>query len=122
MRGLIKPEQGFGVAYLDWEQQEFGIAAALSGDPAMLQAYRSGDPYLEFAKQAGAIPQDATKKSHEAIRDQYKQCVLAVQYGMGYHSLALRIGQFPIVARELLKAHRETFPVCGLTGYSITRA
>ena len=37
--------------------------------------------------------------------------MLAVQYGMGHHSLALRIGQDPIVARELLKAHRETFPV-----------
>ena len=29
MRGLIKPEPGFGIAYLDWEQQEFGIAAGL---------------------------------------------------------------------------------------------
>jgi DNA polymerase I len=37
--------------------------------------------------------------------------VLAVQYGMGYYSLALRIGQFPIVARQLLKAHHDTFPV-----------
>ena len=36
-RGLIKPKKGFGIAYLDWSQQEFGIAAALSGDrlPAM---------------------------------------------------------------------------------------
>jgi DNA polymerase I len=28
--------------------------AALSGDPAMQAAYQSGDPYLAFAKQAGA--------------------------------------------------------------------
>ena len=26
----------------------------------------SGDPYLEFAKQAGAVPADATKETHEA--------------------------------------------------------
>ena len=32
------------------------IAAALSGDAAMQAAYRSGDPYLAFAKQAGAVP------------------------------------------------------------------
>jgi DNA polymerase I len=111
MRGLIKPEPGFDVAYLDFEQQEFGIAAAYSHDPAMRKAYERADPYLAFAKLAGAVPPDATKDSHGAIRDQFKACVLAVQYGMGYHSLALRIGQFPIVARELLQAHHDTFPV-----------
>jgi DNA polymerase I len=33
LRGLIKPPPGHGIAYVDWSQQEFGIAAALSGDP-----------------------------------------------------------------------------------------
>jgi DNA polymerase-1 len=116
MRGLIKPAEGDGLAYLDYEQQEFGIAAALSGDPEMIAAYRSGDekngdPYLEFAKQARAVPADATKESHETLRDRFKACVLAVQYGMGEHSLALRIGQCPGVARELLQAHRNTYPL-----------
>ena len=83
LRGLIKPPPGHGVAYIDWSQQEFGIAAALSGDANMLAAYQSGDPYLAFAKQAGAVPQDATKQSHSAQRDLFKACVLAVQYGMG---------------------------------------
>ena len=64
LRGLIKPPPGYAIAYIDWQQQEFGIAAALSGDPAMQAAYRSGDPYLAFAKQAGAVPQDATKATH----------------------------------------------------------
>src|SRR5262249_35377804 len=54
-RCLIKPPEGHGVAYIDYEQQEFGIAAALSGDGQMLDAYRTGDPYLAFAKQAGAV-------------------------------------------------------------------
>jgi DNA polymerase-1 len=111
LRGLIKPAPGYGIAYLDWKQQEFGIAAALSGDPKMLEAYRSGDPYLAFAKQAGAAPADATKTTHKAVREQFKACVLAVQYGMGADALALRIGQPPIVARELLRLHRETYKV-----------
>jgi DNA polymerase I len=109
LRGLIKPPPGHGVAYIDWSQQEFGIAAALSGDAAMQAAYRSGDPYLDFAKQAGAVPPDATKKTHGAIRELFKQCVLGVQYGMEANSLALRIGRPTIVARDLLRAHRETF-------------
>jgi hypothetical protein len=57
LRGLIKPPPGHAVAYVDWKQQEFGIASALSGDDAMRAAYLSGDPYLAFAKQAGeSIP------------------------------------------------------------------
>jgi hypothetical protein len=109
LRGLIKPPPGHGVAYIDWSQQEFGIAAALSGDVAMQTAYLSGDPYLAFAKQAGAVPADATKASHGAARELFKQCVLAVQYGMEAESLADRIGQPPIVARDLLRSHREVF-------------
>ena len=109
LRSLIKPPPGFGVAYIDWSQQEFGIAAALSGDTAMRAAYLSGDPYLEFAKQAGAVPEDATKQTHGPERELYKQCVLAVQYGMEAESLAARIGQPPVVARDLLRAHRDTY-------------
>ncbi|HEY2416168.1 MAG TPA: hypothetical protein VGI40_28255, partial [Pirellulaceae bacterium] len=56
LRALIRPEAGRATAYVDWSQQEFGIAAALSDDAAMQQAYLSGDPYLSFAKQAGAVP------------------------------------------------------------------
>ena len=109
LRGLIKPPPGHGVAYIDWSQQEFGIAAALSGDANMLAAYQSGDPYLAFAKQAGAVPQDATKQSHSAQRDLFKACVLAVQYGMGPDALAVRIAQPPVAARDLLRAHQETY-------------
>jgi len=110
LRGLIRPKDGRAVAYVDYSQQEFGIAAALSGDLAMQQAYLSGDPYLAFAKQAGQIPIDGTKESHEAVRDLFKGCVLGVQYGMGEISLAHRIGQPRIQARELLRMHREAYP------------
>ena len=109
LRSLIKPPPGFGVAYIDWSQQEFGIAGALSGDRAMQAAYLSGDPYLAFAKQAGAVPEDATKQTHGPVRELYKQCVLAVQYGMEAESLAARIGKPPVVARDLLRAHRDTY-------------
>src|SRR5262249_57666697 len=43
LRSLIQPREGTAVAYIDWEQQEFGIAAALSGDSLMKDAYNSGD-------------------------------------------------------------------------------
>lgn len=110
MRGLIKPLPGMSVAYLDWSQQEFGIAAVLSGDIVMQEAYRSGDPYLALAKQSGAVPLDATKASHPAERERFKACVLAVQYGMGAESLALRINQSKAHAQVLLDLHRRTYP------------
>ncbi len=109
LRHLIRPEPGCGLAYVDWSQQEFGIAAALSRDPAMLAAYESGDPYLTFAKQAGAVPPDATKATHGAVREQFKQCALGVQYGMGPQALAQGISQPTVRARELLELHRDAY-------------
>jgi hypothetical protein len=110
LRGLIKPSEDQAIAYIDWSQQEFGIAAKLSNDEAMMSAYNSGDPYLTFGKQAGAIPQDGTKATHGRERELYKQCVLAVQYGMGDFSLSQRVGEPRIVGRQLLQMHRETYP------------
>jgi DNA polymerase family A len=111
LRGLIKPPAGMGLAYIDWSQQEFGVAAALSGDQAMMAAYHSGDPYLSFAKQAGAVPPSATKHSHGDKRELFKQCVLATQYGMEAEALAARIGQPTVMGRELLRMFRETYKV-----------
>ena len=77
----------------------------------MLAAYKTGDPYLSFAKQAGAIPGDASRSTHREQRELFKQCVLAVQYGMEAAALARKIGQPRIVAQDLLRAHRETYRV-----------
>jgi DNA polymerase I-like protein with 3'-5' exonuclease and polymerase domains len=98
------------VAYVDWSQQEFGIAAALSRDRAMMDAYRSGDPYLAFGKQAGKIPANGTGRTHAAERDLCKECVMGVQYGIGPEALARRIGKPIPHGRELLRLHRETYP------------
>jgi hypothetical protein len=108
-RGLIQPAPGRALAYIDWSQQEFGVAAALSKDENMMQAYQSGDPYLAFAVQAGAVPAEATKSSHPLEREQYKLCVLATQYGMGAESLAQSLRQPVLRARQLLAAHRRIY-------------
>jgi len=110
IRYLIKPAEGMAVAYLDYEQQEFAIAGALSGDRNMMEAYATGDPYLAFAKQAGAVPQGATKETHADERDLYKATALAVQYGMGAESLAMRIGKSHAHGAALLANHKKVFP------------
>jgi DNA polymerase I-like protein with 3'-5' exonuclease and polymerase domains len=110
LRGLIRADPGACIAYADWAQQEFGIAAALSGDSAMIRAYESADPYLTFAKQAGAAPAHATKQSHADVREQFKTCALGTLYSMGPASLAERTGLTIPHAVELLRLHRVTYP------------
>lgn len=110
LRSLIRPEPGMAVAYLDFISQEIAVGAALSRDAAMLEAYSSGDFYLSFAKQAGAVPADATKATHGEERSLFKAAALAVMYGMGPESLAQRIGRPPAAAEELLALHRRTYP------------
>jgi hypothetical protein len=110
LRSLVKPEPGRAIAYVDWDQQEFGVGAVLSRDSAMIQAYQSGDPYLAFGKQAGLIPPSGSMEKYKAEREQCKRCVLGVGFGMEAASLAQRIGKPPAYARQLLQLHRETYP------------
>lgn len=110
MRGLIRPEPGKAIAYVDWEQQEFGIAAALSGDSAMQAAYNSGDPYLSFAIYAGAAPADATRASHPAQRELFKRVILGTQYLIGSNGLGWQLRITLQEAEDLLEHHHRIFP------------
>ena len=105
-RSFIQPKPGYALAYVDWSQQEFGVAGGLSDDLQMIFAYNSGDPYLEFAKQARAVPPDATKSSHKAERDLYKTAALAVLYGQGVNSLSVRLGISLAEAEDLIERHK----------------
>jgi hypothetical protein len=109
LRCLIRPEPGRAVAYVDWSAQELGIAAALSGDRVMQEAYQSCDPYLFLARKAGAVPPGATKQTHPAEREQFKVVSLGVLYGLSPEGLARRLNVPLCLGRELLTAHRETF-------------
>lgn len=108
MRGLVRPEPGRALAYVDWSSQEIGIAAALSRDEAMMQAYAT-DPYIGFGQRAGILPAGATKASHGALRDQLKVTCLAAQYGQGPGGLAQVLRVDRRRAAELLNLHRRTF-------------
>jgi hypothetical protein len=109
LRSLIRPGPGRALAYIDWSAQELGIAAALSGDAAMRDAYRSGDPYLWLARRVGAVPAGATKQTHLREREQFKVVSLGVLYGLSADGLARRLNVPPCRGRELLRYHQETF-------------
>jgi hypothetical protein len=110
LRSLIQPAPGRAVAYVDWSGQEYGIAAALSGDTAMQIDYASGDPYLAFGRRIGAVPTNATKLTHQQERDRLKVCCgLGAMYGAGSATVAATLGIPEWQARDWLRAHREAY-------------
>jgi DNA polymerase-1 len=114
LRSLIRPEANTALAYVDYSSMEFLLAASLSGGHCgpvnnMLDMYRSGDPYLSFAKRVGAVPATATKESHGEIRDKYKTMLLACQYGMSVPTLAARLQISYFEAHEMLGQHKTLF-------------
>jgi hypothetical protein len=110
-RGLIRPEPGQAIAYIDYSSQEFAIAAHLAEDPAMIRAYESGqDPYIKFGQHIGMLPDDATRKTHPIERKILKEAVLGTQYGQGALGLARKIGWPESRARYLLAEVWETYP------------
>ena len=91
MRSLCEPDKGYAMGGIDWKSQEVLIAGLEADDANLLEAYHSGDVYLWFAKKVGAVPKDATKKTHGDIRDKFKATVLGIMYLMGAKSLARKI-------------------------------
>ena len=111
MRGLIRPEPGQALAYIDWSSQEIGMAAGLSGDERLIDAYKSGDIYMAFARDAKLVPADATKQSHPNERAVCKTIVLGIGYGMGAESMAARAHISVPEARELLRRHQGVYKI-----------
>ena len=115
LRAIINPEEGEIIVGSDFSQQEVYVAAILSGDQNLLDAYNSGDVYLAFAKMAGMVPESATKSSHKFERNLCKSTVLGLQFGMGSVKLQTKL-KFDTktdvtIERtlELIQAHKNTF-------------
>ena len=111
MRNLIQPLPGKALSYIDFSGNELGTAAYLSGDPLMMEAYESHDPYCWFAIRSGHAPEGASKKSHPEVREVFKVLCLALMYGQGSRGIAERLGVSEYRAEELVKLHKKTFTV-----------
>ncbi len=116
MRSLVEPEPGKFLAGIDYGQQEFFLSALESEDQNMIDAYLSGDPYLYWAKLAGAIPENGTKETHKRERDLFKNTCLGINYGMTKVGLAAKLtGDTGRVyteeeAQGLIDLFEDTFP------------
>jgi DNA polymerase-1 len=109
---MVFPHDAIG-AYLDWRTQEVGVAAALSGDTALMDAYRAGDIYHALARVLGFTndPDPVNwKKANPAMRNRMKALQLAVSYGMGVPSLARGLDRHPLIASEIIERHKRSYP------------
>lgn len=109
-RSLMRPEPGQALLYVDLSSAEFGIAAALSKDPGMMQDYRAGDPYLSLGKRMRVLPPEANRTTHDQDRERLKAVCLGAQYGIGHLTLAHKLTTSPTEAENLLQLHRRAYP------------
>lgn len=79
-RSLCEPPKGRCIIGIDYKSQEYLLAALISGDEKMKQAYWGGDVYIAYASEAGIAPPGASKKSNPKERDMCKPVVLGISY------------------------------------------
>jgi hypothetical protein len=106
MRSFMKPAPGTALAQIDYGSEEIGIAAALSGDPALMADYLSGDPYRQFAAEALGVLNPT-----EQQRQVYKATVLGRIYGLGAASLARNLGISRPEAERIIDQMHTRYPV-----------
>jgi len=110
MRNIIGTDDGC-LVYLDWKSQEAAIQAFLSEDPQMIDAVKSGDPYLHTAKLVKAIPQDATRENYKKEREMYKTSFLAIAYDQTPYGLKEKLGNTFSQATYMLTKIKHTYKI-----------
>jgi DNA polymerase I len=109
---MVFPRDTIGT-YLDWRTQEVGVAAAQSGDAALIEAYRAGDIYHALARLCGLTDDPDPihwKKHNRPQRDRMKPLQLGINYGMGVRSLARGLDRHPLIASEIIERHKRSYP------------
>ncbi len=111
MRPLIRPGVGRALITVDFSAQDTGTAAALSGDPNLMEDYLSGDLYTSFAVRCSANIHGDGRYTAQEIRQRYKIAMLAIMYGMSAKSLARRL-EIPLAyARRILEMHKRVYRI-----------
>ena len=106
-RPFLVPEYDKPLLFVDYKQQEFAVAAALSDDKVMLDTYNQADPYVYLGHLAGILPLTAGKEHPK--RQMYKTVCLMTMYGAGVRSMATDMNEPIEVAEKALQDHQRLF-------------
>jgi len=106
-RAFVAPAS-WSLLSADYSQIELRILAHMSGDDRLLEIFRAGrDPHTETAAQVHGV--DADQVSPEQ-RNKAKAVNYGIPYGVSATGLAQQLRCSTREARDLVKAHRQSFP------------
>jgi len=105
-RGFV-PRPGWVLVAADYSQIELRLLAHLSGDPAFVQAFRSGgDIHRQTAALIFEVPLDEVTGE---MRGRAKTINFATIYGQGPHALSRQLGIEHAEAKEFIARYFERF-------------
>lgn len=108
-------KEGFTLLSCDYSQIELRIAAALSGDKKMLEAFNSGeDIHTRTAVEIFNVKFEDVDKD---MRRTAKILNFGIQYGMGIHSFSISAGVSLDEAKKFMGEYKSDFT--GLTAFLI---
>lgn len=93
-RNIFIPDDGMSLCYVDFDQFEVGIMAAISADPKMKKIYESSDAYKDLA---------VLVFNDEGRRKKTKILFLSYTYGMALENIVRAVeelGGNPTIAKE----------------------
>lgn len=108
IRAAFVPDNGFVMASLDYSQIELRLAAALTGEKHMIEAFLQGvDIHCETAAEIFGVEQkDVTKE----MRSRAKTINFGVLYGMGAAGLAAATKMLRVEAEDFLARYYSSHP------------
>jgi DNA polymerase I len=108
IRTAFIAEKGNLLVSADYSQFELRLAAALSGDQGMIDAFnKDADIHMQTATQIYGLPVDQITK---AQRSSVKEVNFGIMYGLGAHALSNSTGMSFGEARDFIKKYFEIRP------------
>jgi DNA polymerase-1 len=109
IRKAFLPQQGWRLISADYSQIELRILAHLSGEEALVEAYRAGDDVHALTARLllDKAPGDAVSSDERRLG---KTINFGVVYGMGAQRFARETGVGQAEAKEFLSRYRQRYP------------
>ena len=113
IRQAFLAPKSYKLAAFDYSQIELRLAAILSGDPKLIEIFKSGeDVHTSVASEVFSIPKENVTKD---MRRKAKVINFGILYGMGVNTLAQNLGSDRKEAQEFYNAYFDKF--AGLAQY-----
>ncbi|HUZ10980.1 MAG TPA: DNA polymerase I [Acidimicrobiales bacterium] len=107
-RRAFIPAEGFRFLVADYDQVELRVIAHLSGDPGLVEAFRTGaDVHRAVASGVYGVPAEEVTRTQ---RERAKMVSYGLAYGMEAFGLARRLATGVDEANEIMSRYFDAFP------------